>query len=328
MARSTDLVAVDVGGTNARFALAQISNGEVVSLDEPQTFATGSVSGLEAAWQRFAQSCAGELPRAAAIAVAAPLRGGEMRFTNSHWVIRPDRIARELQLDDHILINDFAAVGHAVAKAGDEHFVHISGPDEPLARTGVTTITGPGTGLGVAQLWHADGDAADYRVQATEGGHVGFAPEDRMDEAILAHVREVLPRVSTERMCSGPAIVNLAQAIARIEGLHAPSGDDRELWLGALTGTDPLAVKACDRFCMILGSVAGDLALAHGAGTVVIAGGLGLRIKDKLLQGDFARRFVAKGRFRDLMETITVKLIIHPQPGLFGAAAAFAQKRR
>ena len=104
-----------------------------------------------------------------------------------------------------------------------------------------------------------------------------------------------------------------------------PSGDDRELWLSAMTDADPVAIEACQRFCMILGSVAGDLALAHGANAVVIAGGLGLRLKDKLLDSRFDERFVAKGRFRALMETIPVKLITHPQPGLFGAAAAFAQ---
>src|SRR5690606_15621924 len=134
----------------------------------------------------------------------------------------------------------------------------------------------------------------EYRVQPTEGGHIGFAPEDRIEEAILSHVRDIFPRVSVERMCSGPAIVQLAEAIAKIEGLPMPSGDDRELWLSAMTGNDPVAVAACDRFCMILGAAAGDFALAHGANGVAIAGGLGLRIADRLAKSGFADRFVHK----------------------------------
>jgi glucokinase len=59
---------------------------------------------------------------------------------------------------------------------------------------------------------------------------------------------------------------------------------------------------------------------------VVIAGGLGLRIREQLLRSGFARRFVAKGRFEAMMAAMPVKLITHPQPGLFGAAAAFAQE--
>ncbi|MGN6621631.1 MAG: glucokinase, partial [Sphingomonas sp.] len=87
-----------------------------------------------------------------------------------------------------------------------------------------------------------------------------------------------------------------------------------------------LAVAAMDRFCLALGAVAGDLALTHGPTGVVIAGGLGLRLKDNLLESGFGQRFVSKGRFQQLMSTIPVKLITHPQPGLFGAAAAFAQE--
>lgn len=316
------LVTIDVGGTNARFALAEVANGKVVSVAEPTTFATGSVAGLAAAWERFADAHPEGLPRAAAIAVAGPVASDEIRFTNSHWVIRPAEVAGELGVDAHVLINDFEAVGHAVAAADDEHFVHLAGPSTVPA-FGTTTITGPGTGLGVAALVRrADGS---YRVQPTEGGHIGFAPEDRVEEQILSFVRESLPRVSVERMCSGPAIVYLAEAIARIEGLPMPSGDDRELWLSAITGSDKVAVLALERFCMILGAAAGDLALAHGANSVVIAGGLGLRLKEQIRNSGFAERFAYKGRFRELMEKIPVRLITHPQPGLFGAAAAFAQ---
>ncbi len=106
-----------------------------------------------------------------------------------------------------------------------------------------------------------------------------------------------------------------------------PNLDDKAIWTEALDGTDSIAlVRALDRFCLSLGAVAGDLALAHGAKAVVIAGGLGLRIKDKLIRSGFDQRFVAKGRFQTLMAGIPVKLITHPQPGLFGAAAAFAQE--
>ena len=86
---------------------------------------------------------------------------------------------------------------------------------------------------------------------------------------------------------------------------------------------------ALDRFCLSLGSVAGDIALAQGGfGGVVIAGGLGYRLREYLPKSGFASRFRAKGRFAELMAGIPVKLITHPQPGLFGAAAAFARNFR
>jgi glucokinase len=51
-----------------------------------------------------------------------------------------------------------------------------------------------------------------------------------------------------------------------------------------------------------------------------------LRLRDHLPRSGFAERFAAKGRFETLMRSIPVKLITHPQPGLFGAAAAFARE--
>lgn len=93
-----------------------------------------------------------------------------------------------------------------------------------------------------------------------------------------------------------------------------------------MSGEDSLAAAAIDRFCLSLGSVAGDIALAQGAQAAVIAGGLGLRIKECLVRSGFTDRFCAKGRFEGLMAALPVKIITHPQPGLFGAAAAFAQK--
>ena len=108
-----------------------------------------------------------------------------------------------------------------------------------------------------------------------------------------------------------------------MEGRPITPLDDKTLWQRATSGEDSLAVAAVDRFCLSLGSVAGDIALAQGGAGVVIAGGLGLRIRDTLLASGFASRFCAKGRFEKLMASLPVKLITHPQPGLLGAAAAF-----
>jgi glucokinase len=113
-----------------------------------------------------------------------------------------------------------------------------------------------------------------------------------------------------------------------MEGRAVQQFDDKTIWQRGTSGEDSLAAAAIDRFCLSLGSVAGDIALAQGGSSVVIAGGLGLRIKDILVQSGFAERFTAKGRFEGLMASLPVKLITHPQPGLFGAAAAFAQEHQ
>src|SRR4030095_10223316 len=111
--------------------------------------------------------------------------------------------------------NDFGAVAHAIGQFGPEQFDHLCGPGGPLPAEGVTTVVGPGTGLGVAQLLKAqDG----YHVMETEGGHIDFAPLDALEDKILAYLRRSFRRVSVERIACGTGLVNLYYAIAAIEG--------------------------------------------------------------------------------------------------------------
>ena len=325
------LVAVDIGGTHARFAMAEVADGRVQSLGEAITLKTADYASFQLAWEAFGRVQTEPLPRAAAIAVAGPVpfsmasknAGALIKFTNNPWIVRPALIGKKLGVDRHVLVNDFAAVAHAVAQAGPEHFIDLTGPDGPLPATATISVVGPGTGLGVAQLWR---DPAGYRVQPTEGGHIDFAPLDAIEDAILARLRHRHSRVSVERVVAGPGIVDIYETLAHLDGQAFVPHDDQAIWRLGTVGEDSLAAAAVDRFCLCLGSVAGDLVLAHGAQALVMAGGLGLRIKDTLLRSGFAERFRAKGRFEALMAAIPVKLITHPQPGLLGAAAAFAQE--
>ena len=320
-----EIVAADIGGTNARFAIAEVEDGHVVSLGEPVTLETANHGSLQLAWQAFGKKLGRELPRAAAIAVASPINDTLIKMTNNPWIIRPPLINSRLEVDTWTLINDFGAVGHAVGQLDDKWLIHLCGPDKPLPDHGSITVCGPGTGLGVAQVLRLKDQG--YHVIETEGGHIDFAPLDGIEDELVRRLRKTYTRVSAERVCSGPAIVAIYETLASIEGKKVKQDqDDRDLWTLALEGKDSLAVAAMDRFCLALGAVAGDLALTHGPTGVVIAGGLGLRLKDNLLESGFGQRFVSKGRFQQLMSTIPVKLITHPQPGLFGAAAAFAQE--
>lgn len=320
MGVSADLVAVDVGGTNARFALASIGADGRIALQEPVTLATSDYASLQTAWEAFERRCGCTLPRSAAVAIAGPVTGKVVRMTNNSWVLDTGAMDEQLGLDRVTVLNDFAAVAHAVARAPADQLVHIAGPDGPLPDRGTVSVIGPGTGLGVA---HFHRHAGGYHVQATEGGHVEFAPLDAVDDWIHARLRQAHLRVSTERVHSGPGICHIYRALAELEGRPATLQEDRDIWQQGIDRSDSLAAAAVDRFCQSLGSCVGDFALAHGAGAVVLAGGVGLRLRELLPRSGFAERFCFKGRYTQMMAGIPVKLIVHPQPGLYGAAAAF-----
>ena len=313
-----EIVAADIGGTHARFTLAAIGEDKAVRLGEPYTARTAAHGGLESAWAAFAAHLGRPLPAAASIAVAGNAREDVLYLTNGAWAIRPNGLAAALGLDRVLILNDFGAVAHAVAQLGEEALAHLCGPDISLPPQGVISVVGPGTGLGAAQLLRVD---SHHHVIETESGHVGFAPLDEVETRIRERLSERYGRVSVERIVAGPALDDIYAALGGI-----PPAEDRALWTAAMDGADRLAAEALERFCLSLGSVVGDLALAHGAVAVVIGGGLGLRLANHLPRSGFHERFLAKGRFRPRMEAMPVKLITHPQPGLLGAAVAFAEK--
>jgi glucokinase len=318
-----EIVAVDIGGTHARFALARIAGGRVVGMGEECTLNTAEHASLQTAWEEFGARSGRRLPAAAAIAIAGPPNGEVLKLTNNPWVIRPASIPATLGAERFTLVNDFGAVAHAVSQLPAACFAHLCGPERDLPSEGVISIVGPGTGLGVAQLLRRG--ERDHVIE-TEGGHIDFAPLDSLEDRILAHLRGSFRRVSVERVASGQGLRNLYEALARIEYRPVAYRDEKRLWQAAMAGTDSLAAAAFDRFCLALGAVAGDIALAQGAEAVVIGGGLGLRLAEHLPKSGFRDRFIAKGRFERRMDEMPVKLITHKQPGLFGAAAAFAAR--
>jgi glucokinase len=319
------IAAADVGGTHARFALAAIEGGRVVDLGEPVTVKTNEFASFQHAWQEFGRRIEEPLPHELAIAFAGPVGGDVLKLTNNPWVIRPALMKEKLGVEQFVIVNDFAAIAHAVAGLDASAYRHVCGPERDLPESGVVSIVGPGTGLGVASLLkRPDG----HDVIATEGGHIDWAPLDPLEDRILVHLRENFRRVSVERLVSGRGLLNIYEALGTIEKRPFTLRDEKDLWTAALSASDTLAAAALDHLCLIFGAVAGDFALAQGAHAVVLAGGLGLRLADHLPRSGFRDRFIAKGRFERMMDEMPVKVIVHPQPGLFGAAAAFASAHR
>src|SRR5205085_300133 len=236
------------GGTHARFALAQIEDGRVLQLGEPLTLKTTEHAGLVEAWQDFAQHLGRPLPRAAALAFAYPVDNDLPQLTNMPWTIDARSLPEALGIVQHVFLNDFCAIGHAIATLGPSDFLHIAGPDIPLPESGVISIVGPGTGLGVGLVIRRDGQ---YQVIASEGGNMDFSPHDDLDDRLMAALRRRYGHVSAERLVSGPALRDIYAVIA---GAEAPYADDRDLWQAALEGTDPAAGAALERFCLCLGA--------------------------------------------------------------------------
>ncbi len=307
------IAVADIGGTNARFAIAKIASGTCRELGEPVTLKTGDYEGLEAAWAAL-PSTFGAVS-AAAVAVAAPIEGDVLSFVNNDWRIRRDNLAARIGLEKVMLLNDFGAMAHGVAALGHDATEPLFGPDMPLPTDHPISVIGPGTGLGSAILLHRGGR---IEVVETESSHIAFSPLDPAEEAMMPALRKMYGRVSNERLVSGPGLAAIRAALEPA----APPISDADLWAAAIAGDE---TEAFARFAMIYGSVVGDIALAHGAMGIAIVGGLSNRAKARLRGSGFHERFTSKGRYTKRMQRIPVRLVTHMHTGLVGAAAAFAQ---
>jgi glucokinase len=311
----------DVGGTNARFALVD-SQGHI---RHPRTFVAREYGSLtEVIADYLEQTCGRRRPPRAMIAVAGPVLDGEIEFTNLHWQICEGDLLAYFEFEAVKLINDFAAQALACPLLETDD-LRVLGPALRPAPDCPMVVLGAGTGFGVAGL--ARGDRGDVAI-STEGGHAGFAPCDEVEMEIWKRIRMRHGRVSIERLLSGPGLFDLYSALADIEGMNGELPDDKGVIEAANNG-DRLAADAADRFCAILGSVAGDLALTFGArGGVFVSGGLAPRLADRLAASQFRARFEDKGRLSPFVAQIPTSLVLHPYPAIVGAARGLAQMER
>jgi glucokinase len=303
----------DVGGTNARFALVD-TEGRVRNLHVCEAKHYASLTDIIAEYLK--RTVGARRPPRAVIAVAGPVLDGEIEFTNLAWQVSEGDLLAAFEFEAVKLINDFAgqALACPLLTADD---LRPLGPPLRGASDCPMVVLGAGTGFGVAGL--ARGDRGDLAL-ATEGGHAAFAPSDEVEYAAWKRLKAEHGRVSIERLLSGRGLHDLYLTLAEMRGTQAFLTDERAVMEAGNAG-DELASETLDRFCGILGSVAGDLALTFGArGGVFISGGIAPRMSERLAGGAFRERFEAKGRLKPYLEQIPTSLVLHPYPAIIGAA--------
>lgn len=310
----------DVGGTNVRFALADPDADRPLLVDSIQPYAVADFPSLTAAARHYLDA-AGVHTAHGVIAIAGRVEGNQARMTNHPWVVSATDIQQALGLQTLQLVNDFVAQAMSVRLLAGADLQSIGPALPPSGNTAVRTcaVVGPGTGLGVGALLLREDR---WTALATEGGHVGFAPGTTEEIAVLQHLAADYGHVSNERLVSGGGLVNLHRALAGIAGDATDTHlEPPDITAGAQAG-DARCRRAIALFCAIFGSVAGDMALALGAWDgVYLSGGLVPRLLEDLQHSAFRKRFESKGRYSQALARVPTLAIVHPQPGLLGAAA-------
>jgi glucokinase len=314
---SAALVA-DIGGTNARFAIADLGT---LQLSSRGSFRCAEFPSLQAAAAAYLADFS-KRPRAAALAVAAPVLGETVQFTNSSWSFGLEDLRTALGVEKLLVLNDFEALALALPHLEPSDLHQIGGGTAAGRATKV--VLGPGTGLGLASLiWSPTG----WLAMPSEGGHASFAVEDAREFAIFERLLTGRERLSAERVLSGPGLGDVYRVLAELQGqkvlpLQAPDVVKR-----ALAGQDPIARETLERFATWLGRFAGDAALFFACrGGLYLGGGIVPRMVNILSAGPFRRAFEMKGRLASYLVPIPVYVILSGEAGLKGAAAALAAR--
>jgi glucokinase len=317
------LLVGDIGGTKTVLAMAQMDAG-VIRLRHERRYPSRDFSSLEDMVARFLReedvAC-----RAAAFAVAGPVREDNSEITNLFWVLDARRLEHALGLHRVHLLNDLEAVAWGISSLGPDDFevLHVGAPNP----VGNACVVAAGTGLGEAGM-HWDGEM--HLPFATEGGHADFAPRDDLEMALLRSLQGRFGHVSWERLVSGMGIVDIYGFLLEWHGAETPvslrdamaKGDKAAaIAVAAANGSCPLCAETMQLFLDLYGREAGNMALKHMAfGGVYLGGGIAPKNLNLLRRGPFLAAFFDKGRMEVLMRRMPVKVILEQRAPLYGAA--------
>jgi glucokinase len=318
------ILAGDVGGT--KVALALVEHGEAgFRIRSQERYATADFDALAPVVRTFLETT-GARPDRACFGVAAPIADETVAMTNLDWELDESRLSGATGIPRVTLINDLAAAAWGIGALSADGVATLS-EGEPHGST--TCLIAAGTGLGMAIVSRSAGREI---VLPSEGGHQGFAPSDSLQEDLLSFLRVRFPdHVSVERVVSGDGIEAI-YAFLRESGREAEppwlaermaASDDRseEISRIALAGEAAICEAAMDVFVRCYASAAGDLVLmAMALGGVYLGGGIAPGTLPLLGDGRFLDAFRAKGRFRDLLERVPVKVVMDLGAPLLGAA--------
>lgn len=306
----------DIGGTNARFAIA---NSPEQDLNHIEFLACADFPTVEDAIKQYLSQHK-EAINSFSFAVAGPIEAGVSEMTNNHWRIDVNSLSRHYpSLQEIKLLNDFEALAHFIPYLDNTHSIPIGGgkpgQNSPIA------VLGPGTGLGVALIVH---NQNRHTVIATEGGHASLAPSNDIECDIFNDFNKQNIFCDREAFLCGSGITNIHQSLQRIAGKKTPVAlDPASIVQSAMNTANVLEYQTLDIFCSLLGTAAADQAISSGAkGGVYIAGGIVPRFQDYFAHSSFRDRFERPGPLNNYLKSIPTYLVTHNHPGLCGAAIA------
>ena len=316
------VIVADIGGTNARFAVATMALGSKPTtaprlIEHYAGYSCADFHDPLSLVQAYIKDCPVKDITTACFAVAGPADGTSAYLTNLGWNFDAVKLSSQLVLKNITVANDFAALARSITALDPSKAVPLHQPATPAGR-GPISVMGPGTGFGVAQIVRKNNQVT---VIPTEGGHSAFVPAGMLETKVWNMVRSSMGRISVETLLSGIGILRIYRAVCSLNDLTPLNYEPSTISQLAMEENDPTCVATLNVFCTMLGGVASDIAMTQGStGGVYLGGGILPKIANFVQNSAIVKSYLDKPPMEKYVAQIPLNLIVDPEAALVGAA--------
>jgi glucokinase len=255
---------------------------------------------------------------------------------NLSWNISGNKLKNKFKFEQCELINDFAVQIYGIPFLKKNQYSTIqNGSQSECTNNDLHAIVGAGTGLGIARGLISGNKV---KVLASEGGHVEYSPKSEFEWDLKTWLKNSLniERISCERIVSGTGLSRIAEwRLSKSDAKNHPL----QKFFREIKISDSLRKELPEKICTLskegdqlmieveriwLGAYAsllGDIALQELCfGGLWISGGTASKHFKNFKSDLFMKQFFDKGRLKDILKTIPMKVILDEEFGLFSAA--------
>jgi len=290
-----NLLLVDIGGTNIRYAYSNIGDSDFVSENKAELDSLNDFDNLMSVL--LAKSDVKHI----VFSIAGPKVNNSIKMTNRNFEIDADEIKKRFNLDSCYLLNDWESIGYSIRTFSENDFDNFK-EGEPFNNTFL--VIGPGTGLGASVI-------SGNNVIATEIGNTNLG---------LSALKSLL-KINSDEYNVLEDIISGTGISRMFETKTGNKVKSEEIFSLSINGDDD-AIEVIDMFTIAFARTLSDLSLVFSSGGGIILAGSLSRSFLSIANKDLFNKHFIEGKsdiHREILNKVGIKVANRGYTCLFGS---------
>ena len=290
-----NLLLVDIGGTNIRYAYSNIGDSDFISENKAELDSLNDFDNLMS--ELLAESDIKNI----VFSVAGPKVNNSIKMTNRNLEIDADQIKKRFNLESCYLLNDWESIGYSIRTFSENDFDNFK-EGEPFNDTFL--VIGPGTGLGASVI-------SGNNVIATEIGNTNLG---------LSALKSLL-KINSDEFNVLEDVISGTGISRMFETKTGNKLKSEEIFSLSLNG-DIDAIKVIDMFTIAFARTLSDLSLVFSSGGGIILAGSLSRSFLSIANKDLFNKHFIEGKsdiHREILNKVSIKVANRGYTCLFGS---------